>query len=178
MRNIQILAAVIVGALLAPSLAAASPVGIINSNTRPMAGSPMQIESCIVSPSLSAPVQSLASVGLGFLGGRIGGIAGVLTAVGGGAAIAIAARKSDLTVRMSNEGATTITAMRIETDGANAPVYERENLTIAPGEIVSRKYNGAEFQQNDEARAVNCRVDWVQFADGSTWSAATYQQAR
>jgi len=57
-------------------------------------------------------------------------------------------------------------------------VYERENLTIAPGEIVSRKYSGAGFNQNDQPQAVNCRVDWVQFADGTTWSASGYQRAR
>jgi hypothetical protein len=178
-RNIRIFAiGNILGILLIPSITSASPVGIINNNTRPMSGAPMQIESCIVSPSLSAPVQSVAALGVGFLGGRLGGLAGLGVVAGGGTAIALASRKSDITIRMSNEGGTTITAFRIVTDGADVPVYERENFTLAPGDLVSRKYSGSGFRQNDQARAVNCRVDWVQFADGTTWSAATYQQAR
>jgi hypothetical protein len=178
MRNIRILAVVaFLGAFFVPSITNANPVGIINNNTHPMSGAPMQIESCIVSPSLSAPVQGVAAVGLGYLAGRLGGLAALGVVAGGGTAIAIAARKSDLTVRLSNEGGTTITAFRIETDGADVPVYERENFTLAPGDIANRKYSGSGFRQNDQARAVNCRVDWVQFADGSTWSAATYQQA-
>jgi len=177
-RNIRIFAiGNIIGVLLVPSIANASPVGIINNNTHPMAGAPMQIESCIVSPSLSAPIQSVAAVGIGYLAGRLGGLAALGVVAGGGTAIALAARKSDLTVRLSNEGGVSITAFRIETDGAGVPVYERENITLAPGDIVNRKYSGAGFQQNDQSRAVNCRVDWVQFADGTTWSAASYQQA-
>jgi hypothetical protein len=153
----------------------ASPVGIVNSNTRALSGSPLQIESCIVSASLPSPVQNVLSGGVGYLAGRSNGFTSLAVAVVGGGGIALASRRSTLTIRMSNEGRTPITAMRVEAQANGAPVYERENLDLQPGDIVNRTYSGAGFSQNDQPQSVACKVDWVQFADGTTWSSSAYQ---
>jgi hypothetical protein len=155
--------------------AVASPVGIQNDNPRPLSGSPLQIESCIVSASLPSPVQNVLSGGVGYIAGRSNGFTSLAVAVVGGGGIALASRRSTLTIRMSNEGRTPITAMRIEVQSNGAPVYERENLVLAPGDITNRTYSGAGFWQNDQPQSVSCKVDWVQFGDGTTWSASSYQ---
>jgi len=160
------------GAILAAPVSANAniPAGIANAQAgQPLTGAPVQVESCVIQPTISPAVASVGSTALGVLAGRFNSVAGYVGATAASAVIARASGAGRLVAKFANEGAVPTDIIRLRVGNG---VYVRDEVAIRSGDVVQRSYteNGA-FQSYGTAQVVACEIDFVHFADGTSWSA-------
>jgi len=152
--------------------------GIVNPQTGPVYGSPVQVESCELDPQIPMVARAGITAGLGVLAARMNSTLGYIVAGTAGAAIVSGQLESGATLRvtLANEGNVPADLVRVHAFGTTGEVFERSTLRLEPGQVQTLRFKvaGATMQP----RQTSCTIDLVHFVDGSTWSAQAHPQLR
>jgi hypothetical protein len=178
MRIALALVVVVASLTLARPADAQVRAGLLNPQTGPVYGSPVQVESCELDPQIPMAARAGITAGLGVLAARMNSTLGYIVAGTAGAAVISGQLESGATLRITvaNEGNVPADLVRVRAIGTTGELFERAALTLAPGQVTTLRYHvpGATMQP----RQTTCSIDLVHFVDGSTWSAQVHPQLR